>query len=389
MLKNYRQILIFSLLYLFLVIINGFFVLKYGLRYKPFAVVLLLWGLLILIQLAALFVISRIFKNSMRAGQWTFFVITALFFILSIYINDSVDGNLLHVDRWSAMHVGIEALLNDEYPYTAIDHLGGRTSNLPALLFLGIPFYLLGDVGYLQSFTFLVFAYTIFQHFKNPVVRLSLLFLLISSPCYLYEIYVKSDLISNFILVLFFVIFSFKYLQQKNIDKPFLLGILTSFIFYTRLTAIIPLILVFFRSFFKWSLRSKILFIVAGFSTISLLTLIVFMHYPSFSILMEKNPFVLQNKQLPFMLSLLYILLPCILAFRVKNINRLLCYCVLLLSLPVLSALGLYMIEFGIWPAIHDSRFDLSYLNIITPFLIIYLGCILDKKTVFSIETKS
>jgi len=255
------------------------------------------------------------------------------------------------------------------------------------LLFLGIPFYLLGDVGYLQSFTFLVFAYIIFRLFKDPVIRLSLLFLLISSPCYLYEIYVKSDLVSNFILVLFFVVFCFKYLQQKNIQKPFLLGIFASFVFYTRLTAMIPLILVFFGTFFKWSLRSKILFITAGLLTISLLTLIVFMHCPSFSIVMEKNPFVLQNSQLPFILSLFCILLPCIIAYHVKNINRLLRYSVLLLALPVLTALGLYMMKFGIWPAIRDSRFDLSYLNIITPFLIIYLGCILDKN--LSFQTKS
>lgn len=387
MLKNHRKTLIFSLFYLFLVIINGFFIVKYSLRYKPILLVLLCWAFLVIIQLAALKIISKTFKNHANSGTWTFWIITVLFFIFTIYININVDGQLLHVDRWSAMHVGIEALLNGKYPYTAVDHLGGRTSNLPALLFLGIPFYLLGDVGYLQSFTFLVFAYIIFRLFKDPVIRLSLLFLLISSPCYLYEIYVKSDLVSNFILVLFFVVFCFKYLQQKNIQKPFLLGIFASFVFYTRLTAIIPLILVFIGTFFKWSLRSKVLFITAGLLTISLLTLVVFMQYASFCILMEKNPFVLQNSQLPFILSLFCILLPCIIAYHVKNLNRLLRYSVLLLALPVFTALGLYMMEFGIWPAIRDSRFDLSYLNIITPFLIIYLGCILDKN--LSFQTKS
>ncbi len=184
-------------------------------------------------------------------------------------------------------------------------------------------------------------------------------------------------------MVLFFVVFSFKYLEQKIIQKTFLLGMLASIVFYTRLTAIIPLILVFFKTFFKWPLRSKILFSAAGVLTIFLLTLVVFMHCPTFSILMEKNSFVLQNRQLPFILSLLYILLSCIVAYRMKNINWLLRYCVLLLALPVITALGFYMIEFGAWPAIRDSRFDLSYLNIITPFLIIYLSCILDKNALF------
>jgi hypothetical protein len=145
MLKNHRKTLIFSLFYLFLVIINGFFIVKYSLRYKPIALVLLCWAFLVIIQLAALQIISRTFKNHANGGTWTFWIITALFFIFTIYININVDGQLLHVDRWSAMHAGIEALLNGKYPYTAIDHLGGRTSNLPALLFLGIPFYLLGE----------------------------------------------------------------------------------------------------------------------------------------------------------------------------------------------------------------------------------------------------
>ena len=278
------------------------------------------------------------------------------------------------------MHVGIEAALNGDYPYTAIDHLGGRTSNLPALLLLGIPFYLLGDVGYLQSFTFLIFALLIFRLFKNMSVRFGILLLLISSPCYLYEIYVKSDLISNFILVLLFVIFSFKKLNDKIPKYPILWGILGSMLFYTRLTAIIPLILTFFQNFFRWPVRHKALFITSGLVSVILLSAAAFLRAPSMEIFMDKNPFILQNRQLPFILSVLFIVLPCFFSFRVQHIRSLLNYCVLLLTLPVVAALVKYMIQFGIWPAIRDSRFDLSYLNIITPFLIIYLGFILDDK---------
>ena len=376
----HSKTLIFSLFYLFLACINSFFVVKYGLRYKPFTFVLFTLVLLLITQLSGLLILFRIFKKSVKFGVVAFWIIATLFFIVTLIINNSVEGQMLHVDRWSAMQVGIKALLNGEYPYTAIDHLGGRTSNLPALLFLGIPFYMLGDVGYMQSFTFMVFAYTIFKLFKNHTVRLSILFLLISSPCYWYEIYVKSDLVSNFILVLFFVLFGFRYVQQKKNHKPFLLGILTSFVFYTRITAIIPLLLAFFKPFFKWSLRSKMLFVGGGLLTISILTFVVFIHYPSYNILMKKNPFVLQNKQLPFILSLFFILIPCFLAFKITNSYKLVRYCVILLALPVFTSLFLYMVEFGMWPAIRDSQFDLSYLNIITPFLIICLGYMLEER---------
>ena len=131
--------------------INGLFVLKYLKRipsineWVVFFIYLLFW----VIFFKNYYSITRYLNRKLL-----FYGAVLLFFSFTLLINSYVDGNTLNIDRWSAMEVGIEALLNNEYPYSAIDHLGGRTSNLPTLLFLGIPFYLIGDVGYLQSFTF-------------------------------------------------------------------------------------------------------------------------------------------------------------------------------------------------------------------------------------------
>ncbi|MDP5045194.1 MAG: hypothetical protein NWQ06_09475, partial [Leeuwenhoekiella sp.] len=116
---------------------------------------------------------------------------------------------------------GIAALLNGNYPYSALDHLGGKTSNLPTLFLIGLPFYLLGDVGLLQSFTFLVFAGIIDKLIKSPAIRIVSLLLLMSSLWYLYEIVVKSDLVSNTILVIASLVYLFKLINNEGLKEHF------------------------------------------------------------------------------------------------------------------------------------------------------------------------
>jgi hypothetical protein len=125
--------------------------------------------------------------------------------LIIFFITFTTDGNTLKVDRWSAMDVAIRALLNGEYPYTAVDHLKGRTSNFPGLLILGIPFYLLGNVGSLQVFSFLLLSFVLYQA-TNIKQAIFYILLLILSPAFWWEIFAISDLMSNIfsVFVLYF-----------------------------------------------------------------------------------------------------------------------------------------------------------------------------------------
>ena len=168
----------------------------------------------VLFILAVIFVVKilPLIKIPNKFYKITFFVIAAIFFILSIFINNHVDGYTLNTDRWSSTHFAIKALLNGEYPYSATDHLNGRTSNLPMLLFINIPFYQLGDVGYFQSFSFLIFVYIIYKYIDHYKKRNIALLLIIISAAYYWEIFAKSDLLSNSIFLLFGVL----YLSEKE-----------------------------------------------------------------------------------------------------------------------------------------------------------------------------
>lgn len=183
--------------FFFYFFINGLFVLKYSGENSVYYLVAYLLAILIL----GVFYVKINLK--IVVYKYLFWILVALFFFFSLILNYYVDDTSLNVDRWDAMEIGIKAVLNNEYPYDIKDSMGRESSNLPFLIILGMPFYLIfGSVGFLQSFSFLLFSYLIFKVFHNYKLRLAGLVLLVLSPSYLWEVYVKSDLLSNFVIVI-------------------------------------------------------------------------------------------------------------------------------------------------------------------------------------------
>ena len=353
-------------IYLF---INNLFIIKYSSRVD----VLNEWYCCLLyLILASVFVSFYTSYKSLKSYKFFYFLFITAFFLFSIILNHFVDGNSLNVDRWSAMDVGINALLNNEYPYSAIDHLGGRTSNLPTLFLIGIPFYLMGDVGILQSFGFLLFSFISFKIFNSYKDRLLCVLLIIFSPSYLWEIYCKSDLMTNFILVLLLMTVFHKtdLTKKKNIAK---LSFFSTALILSRLTVVIPISLFLFKRFWCFSLKEKNIFgLVALLTTITFLC-ICFKNIGSINHFLMHNPFDLQNRQLPFFVSLITIVIPIIYSFRLKGFYSILIASFYFLLLPITLAFIINIYKYGWSESLYNSAFDISYFNIIIPFLLIVI----------------
>jgi hypothetical protein len=160
-----------SLIYL---CINSLFIIKYGEKY---GITLLIFYLITVLGLS-IFYLKIEFKNIVYKSL--FWILLISFFLVSIGLNYFVDGKSLNVDRWDAMEIVIRTVFEGKYPYDIPDYMGRRSSNLPFLTILGMPFYLIfGSVGYLQSFSFLLFSFIIFKIFKFYKHRLSVLVLLL------------------------------------------------------------------------------------------------------------------------------------------------------------------------------------------------------------------
>ena len=142
-----KKINVLLLIYLF---INSLFIIKYTPNFEIF--ILIIYNFLIFNLLCFY---DKINLNE-KIFAFLFFMFIIVFFLFTIYLNYSVDGNTLNVDRWSALENGAKALINGDYPYNFLSHMQHKSSNLPMLMILGLPFYLIfGSVGYLQSFCLL------------------------------------------------------------------------------------------------------------------------------------------------------------------------------------------------------------------------------------------
>lgn len=360
----------FSFTYLIFIFINTLFVIKYASRIDAFNGYIVAFIYTLLMSITSLIYIRLNLNNYYKP---LFYITSILFFVFTIYLNINIDGNSLMVDRWSAMEVGVKALLNGEYPYSAIDHLNGRTSNLPTLLFIGIPFYFLGNIGFLQSFAFLLFIYITLKVFNTYKERLLCVLLLIFSPSYLWEIYAKSDLMSNFIIILAVVVFmQNRIFRNIKINPVFESFLLTSLVM-TRITAIIPISILFFKHFYRFSVQKKIIFTATSLITVIIFSYICFNKVSSLEHFYRHNPFELQNRQLPSILSFILIIAPMIYSFRTKGIESIIYLTVIFLLIPVSIAFFTSIYYSGFKATLFESSFDISYFNMILPFLVLSL----------------
>jgi len=355
-------------LFLIYVIINSLFVVKYGEKY---------WLPLLAVYIISILSISLFYiKIELKDFfyKYIFWIGVISFFLCSIYINYTVDGMSLNVDRWSAMEIGIKSLLNGHYPYNIPDHMGRESSNLPMLIILGMPFYLIfGSVGFLQSFIFLFFSYLIIKIFNNYKQRLAVLILLFFSPSYLWEVYVKSDLFSNFIIVSGFVFLIWQNFIKETKLKLELVSVLTVLIFLTRLSAIIPIILLLFKKFYNFSLTEKLRFASIFTVTISCILYLFFHNADNFDLIIKHNPFTIQGAKQPLLLSISYIMLAFILSFRLKSFYDSIYWTGTLLFICVFVPFIIYLTEYGYNDIVNNSMFDLSFFNMSMPFVILSL----------------
>ena len=358
-------------IYLF---INALFVIKYG---GQFSFYLLLFYLLFIFAVTS-FYFKIDFKTSVY--KYLFWIVLGLFFTFSIGVNYYVDGKSLNVDRWDAMEVGIKAIFNNEYPYNIKDYLGRESSNLPFLVVLGMPFYaIFGSVGFLQSFSFVLFCYLIFKIFNTYKLRLAALILLLLSPSYLWEVYTKSDLCSNFILVAGFSYLVWtRFIQQKNLKIEWV-SLMTALIFLTRLSVVIPLIILLLKTFYKFSIKEKIRFISVFVLVVSFLLYLFFRNAANWETIVEHNPFAIQGSKQPVFLSISYIVLAIILAFNVRSFFDVSYWSAIVLFVAVFIPYLLHLVEYGYENVMVNSYFDLSFFNMSMPFLIVSLIYILKK----------
>jgi len=285
----------------------------------------------------------------------------------------------LQVDRWSAIDHFLQNLFQGIYPYSAQTHLGGYGSPFPIWQIFHIPFYLVGNVGFSILFAVILFIHSISKLYDLQRGAYAFLLLLLS-PAFLYEVAVRSDLITNFLLVaavIFYLRYKVVTIEKKGCFIAFISGLLMS----TRLSAIIPLLIYYFREYIysRWSMR--IILPVIVISTF-LITFLPFLLWDGEMLLFfEYNPFVLQSRQSHLSDLLLFIPLGIYLSLSWKgNFEKYTRNTAILLVVLVVVTFCHNMYENNNWNALFQSAYDITYFNMSLPFLI--SAIVVDKKTI-------
>ncbi len=350
-------------------LINGLFLLKYASRMMEHGgLAVLIYALCIA---GALVVFPRV---PQRFNKAIFGVVSVLVLAGIVVLHQMIDPLTVDVDRWSAIDHFLQRLLQGEYPYLAQTHLGGYGSPFPFWNFFHLPFYALGDVGIgmIAVVTGLIFSIKrITGSYSGAAV---FMLALAASPAFWYEVAVRSDLLYNFILCF---LIGFWWLHSKITvrNSVWLTAIVSGFMLSTRLSVIIPFVMLLFPGFVAadWKIRIQFAAIAALCFILSFLPFIVW----DFNqlVFFQYNPFVLQTRQgsVVEMFLLLGILLPLSLWWK-GNPQRYATFTVITIVVFVGATFLHRMITDQFQSDLFSSRYDITYFNMSLPYVLLVLS---------------
>ena len=349
-------------------LVNLLFVYKYSLMLtRHNLLICLLYFVIINIFFARLWTGTAGGHSVQRSGR-TDLLITAMLVTALFILMKQFDPSSIQVDRYTAIHQWLDRLLAGQYPYSA----ESRPSALPFLFLLSFPFYLLGDPGLLQIAALLVFVVIARDRTLAPVpmTRLRVL-LLVLSPAFLYELVVRSDLMSNVILVIFFGLILDKAMVTKA--RPaliFCLGAFGGLVIATRLV-VLPVYMLFLARH-RAARRKDIIRLVTGNILGFAAMTVPFILWDAGRFLGE-GPFAIQSGYVSPWVLVIVVPLTLLLCMRVDSLASVLEYSGTFLFLAVLLPFVESIIYNGWADVFFDDRFDISYFVFCLPFIILSL----------------
>lgn len=273
------------------IIVNVLFVAKYSARISDTLALCVT-----LLAVVFYYVLCRYVQWKALGGRVAF-VLCLICFTMMLVLQYGIDPYSLQVDRWSALHFPIQNLLSGVYPYAANTHLGGYASPFPVWQILHVPFYLMGNVGLSFFFAFALFLWSMFKVQGRAKATMAGL-LMCSSVAVWYEVAVRSDLLTNMLLLAAMINLVLHRMSREWVDakcwwKACAVGLLAS----TRMIVLVPLAILLFPYLvgMKWHRQISVVLLtmlvfLLTFAPFALWDWQSFYHF-------EMNPWTLQTRQ--------------------------------------------------------------------------------------------
>lgn len=334
------------------IVVNLLFIVKYGIKqdFIPIYILIILFCLFQFLIFKGYNYFVKKIKITNTIVYSVIFLSTVFYIFLSHIIKDPYQ---LKIDRWQTIEYSLDYWIHGKYIYDTKNFMGNISSYLPGQLVFLVGFYFLGNVGYIQVASLLLFSCAIVWFFKSNSIRLYGIALLMISLSFLYEAICKSDFISSFIIVSVFILYWHKKFERDYFEKPLLLGFIIGMICLTRSAVVIPLILFLLKPFLEAGLKQKIKFMIAFSLTVGILLASVLLPAENFEYVLKHNPLKMQGQSNSFVV-LIFLLITAVFSFYIKNINQVF----YLSAIIIFCLMAAYVVEYII------NGYDYNFLNI-------------------------
>lgn len=327
------------------------------------------WAILLSVIVSLLYIVlyrtQHLLKFINKKLEISFIIV---FIVACFFIWKKVPIETLNVDRWSVISSFWDSYFANEYAYFAKSFAGNPPGPMPFYFILALPFYWVGELGFLSIIGVLFFYWLMWYKKVNTINRILILLLILSAFFNLWEVISRSNIFLNASLVLGSLIYI---LNQKVFTLKILIisGIFIGLLISTRNVFVISYIICFLYLWRVKAIQFKQLFVLGIISLlIFALTFIpvVYGHLEDFK---QMNPFIVQSTFLiPFEYTVLFVLIAIGSSFLCKNKNDVYFYNALVLFVSILIYLIYYICLQGFTQAFTNSTVDISYFIFCIPF---------------------
>ena len=295
----------------------------------------------------------------------------SVLFIASYFVFQKVPVASLNVDRWSVITSFWDNFFAGEYVYFALSHMNNYPGPMPFYYILALPFYILGELGYLTIIGLLAFI-LLLEVLKKPIITQTAYFIIIAtSPFFLWEIVGRSNIFFNSTLILISIVYFFKTIEKKNL---FWNGIIIGLLLSTRNVYAIPYVILFLFALKNKDISIKNTIVVGLIAMLTFAATFLPFVIGHFDDFLKMNPFIIQSSYLmPFEFSLACIVLSFLSYFVVKNRRDVYFFSAVILFITIALHFLWMASQHGMYDAFFNSKADISYFILCTPFLLFHI----------------
>jgi hypothetical protein len=356
---------------LMLLFINAIFSYKYLSREFDYA-----WVVTIILIVIQLFGFLYVYKLNIPKKAFNSAALLASLGIVGMVILAYLKIPLesLNVDRWSVIDSFWSFYFDGKYPYLASSHMGNPPGSMPIYFIISLPFWWLGELSVFSSLGYLSILYLLVYRYDNLVERKAVLLYLVTSVFVVWELMVRSNIITNTILVML-ALYWLQHTDIKNLKKSWPVAVILGLLLATRGNFAVVYILFFMYPLIKKEVTFIQLFKFTALSATVFASVFLIIIAIYGSVFFEANPFIFHSTLfVPTEYIIAFFVIAFILAFFSKSKNDLYFYSGLtLFSIILLYAINLVVI-YGLSEAYtQHSWIDISYFLFSVPFLLFYL----------------